>query len=206
ELDTGNKVISKQNFSSPTPVTDGRLVWAVTGTGAVVALTMDGEVVWKRNLVEMYGKFGQQFGYASSPLLYDGKLIVQVLHGFFTDEPSYVMAFDSASGEMAWRVERPTEAVLESPDSYGTPTLLRYPDKVEIIVTGGNYVTAHDPATGAEVWRASRGKSRCWHSAAAGPALSRNRTWHGSIQSTLLMYPHLRATASTFICWTIKVS
>jgi outer membrane protein assembly factor BamB len=154
ELDTGNKVISKQNFSSPTPVTDGRLVWAVTGTGAVVAVTMDGEAVWKRNLVEMYGKFGQQFGYASSPLLYGGKLIVQVLHGFFTDAPSYVMAFDAATGEMAWRVERPTEAVLESPDSYGTPTLLRYPDKAEIIVSGGDYVTAHDPATGAEVWRA----------------------------------------------------
>ena len=155
ELDTGNKVVAKQNFSSPTPVTDGRLVWAVTGTGAVVAVTMDGEVVWKRNLVEMYGKFGQQFGYASSPLVYDGKLIVQVLHGFFTDEPSYVMAFDSATGEFAWRIERPTEAVLESPDSYGTPTLLRYPDKVEIIVSGGDYVTAHDPATGAEVWRAA---------------------------------------------------
>ena len=154
ELDTGNKVVSKQNFSSPTPVTDGRFVWAVTGTGAVVAVTMDGEVAWKRNLVEMYGKFGQQFGYASSPLLYGGKLIVQVLHGFFTDEPSYVMAFDAATGEFAWRVERPTEAVLESPDSYGTPTLLRYPDKVEIIVSGGDYVTAHDPATGAEVWRA----------------------------------------------------
>jgi len=154
ELDTGNKVVAKQNSSSPTPVTDGRLVWAVTGTGAVVAVTMDGETVWKRNLVEMYGKFGQQFGYASSPLLYDGKLIVQVLHGFFTDAPSYVMAFDSATGEFAWRVERPTEAVLESPDSYGTPTLLRYPDKVEIIVSGGDYVTAHDPATGAEVWRA----------------------------------------------------
>ncbi|HUW61263.1 MAG TPA: PQQ-binding-like beta-propeller repeat protein [Candidatus Bathyarchaeia archaeon] len=155
EMDTGNKVISKQNFSSPTPVTDGQFVWAVTGTGAVVAVTMDGEVVWKRNLVEMYGKFGQQFGYASSPLLYDGKLIVQVLHGFFTDEPSYVMAFDAATGEFAWRVERPTEAVLESPDSYGTPTLLRYPDKAEIIVSGGDYVTAHDPATGAEVWRAA---------------------------------------------------
>ena len=155
EMDTGNKVISKQNFSSPTPVTDGQFVWAVTGTGAVVAVTMDGEVVWKRNLVEMYGKFGQQFGYASSPLLYDGKLIVQVLHGFFTDEPSYVMAFDTATGEFAWRVERPTEAVLESPDSYGTPTLLRYPDKAEIIVSGGDYVTAHDPATGAEVWRAA---------------------------------------------------
>lgn len=155
ELDAGNKMIAKQNFSSPSPVTDGCRIWAVTGTGAVVALSMDGEILWKRNLQQDYGPFGLQFGYASSPLLHDGKLVLQVLHGFTTDEPSYVIALDAESGTLAWRVERPTEAVLESPDAYTTPTLLRYKDKAEIIVSGGNYVTGHDPVTGAEVWRAS---------------------------------------------------
>jgi len=154
ELDAGNRVLNKQNMSSPTPVTDGAHIWAMTGTGAVACLTMDGEIVWKRNIQDMYGKFGQQFGYGSSPLLYDGKLVVQVLHGFFTDEPSYVMALDAASGEMAWRVERPTEAQLESPDSYGTPALFQHEGKAEIVVSGGDYVTGHDPATGEELWRA----------------------------------------------------
>ena len=44
--------------------------------------------------------------------------------------------------------------VSESPDAYTTPALLRYDGKEEIVVSGGDYVTGHDPATGAELWRA----------------------------------------------------
>jgi len=153
ELDTGNKLISKQNASSPSPVTDGEHVWAVTGTGTVAALTMDGEILWKRNLQTDYGPFGLQFGYASSPLLCDGKLVLQVLHGFKTDAPSYLVAFDALSGKDRWRIERSTDALRESRDSYNTPTLLRYEGKTQIIVSGGDCVTGHDPQTGKEVWR-----------------------------------------------------
>jgi len=154
ELDTGNKMISKQNNSSPTPVTDGEHVWVVTGTGTVAGLTMDGEILWKRNLQSDYGPFGTQFGYASSPLLCDGELVLQVLHGFKTDAPSYLVAFDALSGRERWRIERPTDAVRESRDSYNTPTLLRHEGKTQIIVSGGDYVTGHDADTGKEIWRA----------------------------------------------------
>jgi len=43
ELDTGNRLYRKQNCSSPSPVTDGKHVWAVTGTGAVAAFDLDGK-------------------------------------------------------------------------------------------------------------------------------------------------------------------
>lgn len=154
ELDTGNKMRNKQNDSSPSPVTDGEHVWAVTGTGTVAALTMNGEIIWKHNLQTEYSPFGLNFGYASSPLLFEGKLIVQVLHGLKTDAPSYVMAFDALSGAALWHVERPSDAILESRDAYTTPVLLRHEGKAQIIVSGGDYVTAHDPDTGQEVWRA----------------------------------------------------
>ena len=45
ELDTGNDMHRKHNNTSPAPVTDGVLVWAITGTGVVTALDMDGRVV-----------------------------------------------------------------------------------------------------------------------------------------------------------------
>jgi outer membrane protein assembly factor BamB len=51
-------------------------------------------------------------------------------------------------------VERPTDAVRESPDSYTTPALVERGAQREIVVTGGDYVTGHDPATGRELWRA----------------------------------------------------
>jgi outer membrane protein assembly factor BamB len=72
-----------------------------------------------------------------------------------TDDPSYLLRIDKATGKTLWRVERPTIAIGESPDSYTTPALLQYGNATEIVVTGGDAATAHDPATGKELWRAN---------------------------------------------------
>jgi outer membrane protein assembly factor BamB len=143
----------KQNMSSPSPVTDGRTVWVMTGVGILKAFDFTGKELWVRDIQKDYGNFGLNWGYASSPLLHEGALYVQVLHGMKTDDPSYVMRIDAATGKTAWKVERPTPAVAESPDSYATPALLQYDGKTEIVILGGDVVTGHDPATGAELWR-----------------------------------------------------
>jgi outer membrane protein assembly factor BamB len=86
--------------------------------------------------------------------LHNGKLIIQVLHGNDTDEPSYVVALDSVTGQEIWRQERPTDARAESPDAYTTPALLTVDGRDQIVISGGDYVTGHDVATGKEIWRA----------------------------------------------------
>ncbi len=154
ELDEGNKIWRKHNNTSPSPVTDGKHVWVVTGNGTVTAFDLNGKKIWQRNLQDDYGAFGMNWGYASSPLYYEGKLILQVLHGSKTADPSYVVAFDALTGNEKWRQERPTDAVAESPDAYTTPTLLRHDGKTQIVILGGDYVTGHDPETGQEIWRA----------------------------------------------------
>jgi outer membrane protein assembly factor BamB len=141
-------------MSTPSPVTDGRHVWAMTGTGVIKAFTVAGEELWTRNVQADYGEFGIQFGYGSSPLLHGNSLYVQVLHGFFTDDPSYLLRIDAMTGKTTWRVERPTKALRESPDSYTTPTLLRHNGQTQLVITGGDAVTAHNLDTGAEIWRA----------------------------------------------------
>ncbi len=153
ELDTGNQLHRKGNDSSPSPVTDGTHIWVVTGTGAVAAFDMEGNEVWKRNLQDDYGRFGLMWGYASSPLLYEGTLIIEVLHGFRTDDPSYIVAFNAATGEEVWRQERPTDALAESPDAYTTPALLEHDGVTQIVISGADYVTGHHPDTGEEIWR-----------------------------------------------------
>jgi len=70
-----------------------------------------------------------------------------------TDDTPYVLRIDPATGKTVWKVERPTEAIMESPDSYTTPALLEHEDGNEIIITGGDVVTGHDPASGEELWR-----------------------------------------------------
>lgn len=149
----GNHIERKQNMSSPSPVTDGQHVWIMTGVGMLKAFDFAGNEVWSRDIQHDYGRFGLNWGYASSPLLHDGALFVQVLHGMKTDDPSYVLRIDAATGKTMWHVERPTDARQESPDSYTTPALLQYDGHTEIVVSGGDAVTGHDPATGKELWR-----------------------------------------------------
>lgn len=153
-LGGGNVKMRKQNMSSPSPVTDGQSVFVMTGTGVLKGFDFSGREIWSRDMQKDYGEFGLMWGYASSPLLYEDSLYVQVLHGMHTDAPSYVLRIDKKSGKTVWRTERPTKAIRESPDAYTTPTLLRYGKAVEIVITGGDSVTGHDPATGKELWRA----------------------------------------------------
>jgi len=153
-LSDGNRRRRKQNMSSPSPVTDGQRVWVMTGTGILKSFDVKGNELWERNIPESYGPFGLNWGYASSPLLHGDALYVQVLHGMRTNDPSYVLRIDRDTGETVWRVERPTEAQRESPDSYTTPTLLEYAGTTEVVITGGDAVTGHDSETGQELWRA----------------------------------------------------
>ena len=154
-LGSGNVKMRKQNMSSPSPVTDGKSVFVMTGTGILKGFDFDGRQLWARDIQKDYGAFGLNWGYASSPLLFDHSLYVQVLHGMKTDDPSYVLRIDKKTGKTQWKVERSTAAIRESPDSYTTPALLRYGKTTEIVITGGDCVTGHDPATGKELWRAN---------------------------------------------------
>lgn len=154
-LGAGNVKMRKHNMSSPSPVTDGRAVYVMTGTGILAAFDFGGKALWTRDIQKEYGTFGLNWGYSSSPLLFEDSLYIQVLHGMKTDEPSYVMRIDKKNGKTLWKVDRPTNAIRESPDSYTTPGLLRYGKTTEIVITGGDCVTGHDPATGKELWRAN---------------------------------------------------
>jgi outer membrane protein assembly factor BamB len=154
-LGNGNVKMRKQNMSSPSPVTDGKNVYVMTGTGVLKGFDFTGNQLWTRDLQREYGAFGLNWGYASSPLLTNDALYIQVLHGMKTDDPSYVMRVDKATGKTVWKVDRPTDAITESPDSYTTPALLRYGKNVELVITGGDCVTGHDLASGKELWRAN---------------------------------------------------
>ena len=152
-MGAGNHKVRKGDMTSPSPVTDGKMVWLLTGTGVLKAFDFAGKELWARELQKDYGAWGLNHGYGSSPLLDGGALYVQVLHGMNTDDPSYVLKIDGKTGKTLWKVERPTAAERESPDSYTTPVPVKLGKAMEIVVSGGDIVTGHDPATGKELWR-----------------------------------------------------
>jgi outer membrane protein assembly factor BamB len=149
----GNTFLRKQTMASPSPVTDGTTVWVLNGLGILKAFDLKGTEMWSRDIQKDYGAFGLNWGFASSPLLHRGSLFIPVLHGMKTDEPSYLLKIDAKSGKTIWKVDRPTDAISESPDAYVTPALLQYGKTTEIVLNGGDVVTGHDPESGKELWR-----------------------------------------------------
>ena len=111
---SGDYEINKQNMSTPSPVTDGASVFIMTGVGMLKAFDFAGNELWVRDIQKDYGKFGLNWGYGSSPLLYEDSLYVQVLHGMKTTAPSYLLRIDKKTGKTTWRVERPTDAIREA--------------------------------------------------------------------------------------------
>jgi outer membrane protein assembly factor BamB len=152
-LGDGDHKERKQNMSSPSPVTDGKNVWVMTGTGILKGFDFSGNELWTRDIQKDYGRFGLNWGYASSPLLYEDSLYVQVLHGMKTKDPSYILRVEKATGKTLWRIERHTAAIQESPDSYSTPVIAKTGKETQLIVLGGDVVTGHDLKTGEELWR-----------------------------------------------------
>ena len=152
------------NSTSPSPVTDGKTVWALVGTGQLAAFDMDGKALWQRDLGKDYGAFNIMWVYGSSPLLFAGKLYVQVLQrtpadGGYPgvtdkgDRESYLLALEPATGKTLWKHVRPTDAKLESMESYASPIPHTVGGKSQILLAGGDVLSGHDPETGAELWR-----------------------------------------------------
>lgn len=161
EVGVGFQQNERNNMASPSAITDGKLVWFYYGTGDLAAFDLDGNAKWARNIQKDFGPFHMNWIYGSSPLLYEGKLYVEVLHrdvpvrGPADGSPkdSYVLALDPVTGKDIWRNIRPSDARQETKEAYTTPMPLKRNGKTEIIVIGGDAVTAHDPATGNEIWR-----------------------------------------------------
>ncbi len=153
-ISIGNKFLAKHNLASPSPVSDGTYIIAASGSGVVICCDRDGKEQWKYDLQQQHGEFGIYWGYASSPMVYRDTVILQVLQGSSTDNPSFLIALDIKTGERRWYQERKTDATKECPDAYTTPVILQHDGKDQLIISGADWVTAHDPETGKEIWRA----------------------------------------------------
>lgn len=153
EVDSGNQLFRKQNSVSPSPITDGKHIWVMTGNLRLFCLTAQGKPVWKRDLVAEYGEIGINHGYASTPLLDGDRLYIQVVHGYRSDNPSYTMAVDKATGKTIWKQQRTGPGKLESKDNYGTPQMALVKGRKELVVFGSDIATGQDPETGKELWR-----------------------------------------------------
>jgi outer membrane protein assembly factor BamB len=136
-------VHDKHNLASPSPVTDGQIVYAWFGTGQLVALDTNGKLVWQRHLGQENSPFDINWGHASSPTLFEDSLILLCDHS----PASYLLAVDKRTGRDRWKTDRG-----RGRSSYTTPFVVRAASGPELIVNSSERVDAYDPRTGAFLW------------------------------------------------------
>ncbi|MDP7276557.1 MAG: PQQ-binding-like beta-propeller repeat protein [Planctomycetaceae bacterium] len=157
QVGTGNRTArgDEGNFASPSPVTDGKHVWTLMGSGDMACFDVSGQPVWHINLQERYGRFNIQFGMSSTPLLDGDRLYLQIIHGPMRGEaePAYVVALDKATGKQAWKHDRKTGAQVECKHSYASPVLYDDGKSRFLLTHGADFLVAHRLDTGSELWR-----------------------------------------------------
>ena len=136
-------VHDKHNLASPSPVSDGQMVYAWFGTGQIVALDMNGKLVWERHLGKEIAPFDINWGHASSPTLFGDTLLLLCDH----QPASYLLAVDKKTGRERWRADRGRGRM-----SYTTPFVVDTSTGPELIVNSSERVDAYDPRSGAFLW------------------------------------------------------
>ncbi|MFM1903059.1 MAG: hypothetical protein RLZZ440_959 [Planctomycetota bacterium] len=145
----------KATGCNPSPVTDGEHVWVYFKSGELACLRLtDGGVEWQTNLQERFGEDTLWWDLGTSPVLTEKAVVVAVMQ----TGPSYLVAFDRTTGELAWKHDRQLDAPEEAAQSYTTPLVLagdsaRGEPAEMLVVLGADHVTAHDAADGRELWR-----------------------------------------------------
>ncbi len=136
---------SFNTYASPTPATDGKYVYAYFGTEGIYAYDFSGKQIWKAAL----GKFGTAgVGVGTSPVLYKGKIFVQVDFDDERKEPqgSFVVALDSQTGKEVWHM--PRKAGL----TWSVPVIVETGQRSELVTMATERIIAYDPETGKELW------------------------------------------------------
>jgi outer membrane protein assembly factor BamB len=152
----------RNTYATPTPVTDGKRVYAVFGGGGIAALDFSGNVAWTFTEFRFYSRHGL----GASPLLEDGLLVMP--WDWSTDpdkegadkervgwqlpwDRSYVFALNTETGKIAWKTGRGTSRI-----AHITPNLWQEPGGRKQVISGaGDVVQGYDLITGERLWSAS---------------------------------------------------
>lgn len=125
-------------WASATCVTDGEVVVAFFGKGGLHGYSVDGKLLWSKNL----GPFESPWGVASCPIIV-GDLLIQAGDA---DKDAFIAAFNKKTGEQVWSTPRPNNR------GWSTPILIDAAGRQELVVNGHAGVMAYDPKTGKELW------------------------------------------------------
>jgi outer membrane protein assembly factor BamB len=138
---------TKSTYANPTPATDGTHLVVSFGSQGLFCYNFKGDLLWKKDLGNLatgpFNETGVEWGYASSPVIHNGKVIIQadILKN------SFLATYDIVSGNQVWKVQR------EAISSWGTPAVYQAGSGNLIVLNAYPFISAVDFATGREVWK-----------------------------------------------------
>jgi outer membrane protein assembly factor BamB len=140
----------KSTHASPTPATDGKRLVVSFGSEGLFAYDLNGKLLWQKDFGVLdsgyYVAPEAQWGFASSPVIYDGVVIVQA----DVQKNSFIGAFDASTGKELWRTPR-----TDVP-TFGTPAVVPYTANgqkgLQVVVNGWHHIGGYDFKTGKELW------------------------------------------------------
>ncbi len=132
----------KSNMAAPTPVTDGKVVYALFATGDLVALDAEGNLLWYRSLARDYPTLANNVGMAASPVLWKDVLILPLDNA----GESFVAGVDVKTGQNRWKAARPREI------NWVSPLLVAQGDKAQVVIGALAGLSAYDAQTGKKLW------------------------------------------------------
>jgi outer membrane protein assembly factor BamB len=115
---------STNGYTSATPVSDGKHVWVLLGTGVAACFDVKGERKWIRYV----GRTPYAHGHSASPLLADGKLLVFVRK---------LTALEPLTGKTVWTLD-------PSRTGWGTPCVTRLGKTTVAVTSKGQVVRISD--------------------------------------------------------------
>ena len=145
----------KSTHANSTPACDSERVLAFFGSEGLFAYDHQGNLLWKRDFgvldagapsrIDPKERAKYQWGFASSPVLYEDKVIVQC----DVQDQSFLALLDADTGEELWRTSR------DEPPTWSTPSVHEeaVDGKTQVIVNGFKHIGGYDLATGEELWK-----------------------------------------------------
>jgi outer membrane protein assembly factor BamB len=144
----------RNSYATPTPVTDGQLVYACFGDGSFAALDLHGNVTWTNRDYPFYS----QHGLATSPIRFRDLLIMARDGSSDGDDKtlgwqkpwdrSYIVALDADSGRHRWTAKRGFSRI-----AHGVPAIWTAPDGHAILISeAGDVVQGFDAELGGRIW------------------------------------------------------
>lgn len=138
------KVHPKNTHASSTACSDGRRIYATFSHHnkvEAVALDLTGTLVWRKDVGGFLPR-QYEYGYAASPTLYNGTLIVSG----DCDTIAWVKALGTKSGELVWEQERPAKL------NWSSPIIATVAGREQLFISGCEMMASYNPKTGLPLW------------------------------------------------------